>query len=95
MCSSDLNIDLDIHLITSDGNGGGCILAGGLCGVGIDQSSHVQERVGAAVGVLTLDGQNHDRLAVQLGVGGAGIGGVGELELADERGLGQIGRAHV
>ena len=84
------NIDLDIHLIASDGNGGGCILAGGLCGVGIDQSSHVQERVGAVVGVLTLDGQNHDRLAVQLGVGGAGVGRSIELELGHEGGLGLV-----
>ena len=84
------NIDLDIHLIASDGNGGGSILADGLSLVGIHQRSHAQERVGAGVRILALDGQHHDGLAVQLGVCSAGVGRSIELELGHEGGLGLV-----
>ena len=90
VAGSSGNIDLDIHLITSDGNGGGCVLASGLGLIGIDQSGHAQEGVGAGVRVLALDGQHHDRLAFQLGVGSAGIGGGIELELCHKGGLGLV-----
>ena len=62
----------------------------GLSLIGIDQSGHAQERVGAGVRVLALDGQHHDRLAFQLGVSCAGIGGLTEREAGNELRLGLV-----
>nr|DAL09907.1 MAG TPA_asm: hypothetical protein [Caudoviricetes sp.] len=84
---SSRDVHLYLDLITRDSDGGGSILAGGLGLVGIDQSGHIEEAVGAAVRVLALHSQHHDGLTCQLGVGSIGVGLSAECKLRHKGGL--------